>query len=685
MIIPFVVGFVAATTQASSGPETAERAAPVALPVRDVVVFSDRARVTRRGPVHFQGGVQVLRAPDLPGATIPGTIRVTATGSTVVRVETRPVDRERTGIEQVDAWIAAFEALEDRGAVLNGKLTAVRGELSLLQGLQPTPPLPEKDRAGRQLVAAPEAWKDAEDRLARRRAAARDAERALEEELRVVDLERGRLQAEIAARNIGAFSDRLTEVVVIVDGAAGDGSLDVEYAVPGASWKPAYDLAFDPEKGIVRLAAAGLVSQASGEDWPDARLALSTAIPGEGLTLPKLRTWALGDDREFVPVPTPRAAPPTVALFAPPAARARAVDVEREADRALLYQRVGTLLGHVGRGLGLRGTGAGGGGGGDETNADGFVSEERAPALRKRSAPPPPPPPPPPMPSAAPAPMMAAPPSAPVEAERMEDEVYATEGVDEDAAPSMFETAKAVSAARIRGLRLSSRDAWQRPAFYDPFLPAVSAAGFDAVYEAPLPATVPSQAQSLRVPLAAREYAVTTFYEATPSLATTAYLKATVKNGTGLPILAGPANVFVGGAFTGDATLSTTGPGGTIELPLGADEDIRLTRTVIPSTSTKGFVFGERDVTDYAVKIEVGNYKKRAITIRVVDQVPKTNAEKVEIELVSTSPKPQTTPGGESVDGNGLLAFLVDVPAGGTKTITFTYRVSRPKDWRLSQ
>jgi uncharacterized protein (TIGR02231 family) len=231
-----------------------------------------------------------------------------------------------------------------------------------------------------------------------------------------------------------------------------------------------------------------------------------------------------------------------------------------------------------------------------------------------------------------------------------------------------------------RGLRLSSATSWQRPTFSDPYLPAVSAGGFDVVFPAPLPATVPSQADTVRVPLAVRTYDVTTFYEATPSLATTAYLKATVKNGAQVPLLAGPASVFVKGSFAGDATLATTGPGGVLELPLGADEDIRLTRTVVPTTRREGFVVGEQDVTDYAVRIEVGNYKKRPVTIRVVDQIPKTSVDKIAIDLVTTSPPTSTPP-----DGDGLLRWSVDVPAGGSKTLTFTYRVARPKGWRLSQ
>jgi uncharacterized protein (TIGR02231 family) len=229
-----------------------------------------------------------------------------------------------------------------------------------------------------------------------------------------------------------------------------------------------------------------------------------------------------------------------------------------------------------------------------------------------------------------------------------------------------------------RGLALYRGDAWRPQVFSDPTLPAVSAGGFDYVYEAPLPVTVPSQAEQLRVPLAARSYDVTTFYEATPSLATTAYLKATVKNGSRLPILAGPANVFVKRTFSGDAQLATTGPGGALELPLGADEDIRLTRTVIPATKTQGFLFGAEDVTEYAVKIEIGNYKKRPVTIRVVDQLPKANAEKIKVEIISAKPHSQ-----ENADADGLLYWHVNVDAGATKTVTFSYRITRPKGWRL--
>ncbi len=655
-------------TGASSGPDLAERAVAVELPIAEVMVFSDRARVTRRGTVKLSGGPQVFRAPDVPGAVMLDSVRVTATGSKVVRVETRPVQRERWSIDQVDGWIVELEKRGDEIAVVEGAVAAARAELALLSGLGAAPPLPEKDRLGTTTSPSPEAWKDAQDQLAKRRVAARVTEHNLELKLRTLRSAYGVAQREVLKRDLGGFSDTRIEVVVIVDGGSGTGALVVEYAVPGAFWKPAYDLAFNPDIGTVELKASGVVTQATGEDWPQVKLALSTAVPGQGIDLPQLRTWTLGDDREYVPYATARSTPRMTQPFLPPAPKPRLAELQREADNELLASRTEELLAlastPVGDGI-SSGVARGGMMGGAVKGAGLAYSENKA--------------------AERPMPVTMAAPSAPMRQEAaydMDDAVVASESTVRRSGPS---AGKDEAPMRMQGLALRAGIGWQRPTFDDALLPAMSAGGLDYVYDAPVRVTVRSQAEGVRVPLAVRKYPVQTFYEATPSLTTTAYLKATVKNGSALPILAGPANVFVKGTFSGDAQLMTTGPAGVLELPLGADEDIRLTRTVVPATKTQGVLFGEQDVTDYVVKIEIGNYKKAAVTLRVIEVLPRTDAEKLKIELVSTSMKPVTSTSGTTPDADGLLAFHVDVPAGKVVPLSFTYRITRPKNWRLSQ
>jgi len=86
----------------------------------------------------------------------------------------------------------------------------------------------------------------------------------------------------------------------------GSVELAVSYLVQSASWRPIWDARLAPESGAVELALLGEVTQRTGEDWTDARLAVSTAEPGRGLSVPELEPRYLERARP-VPAPTARA------------------------------------------------------------------------------------------------------------------------------------------------------------------------------------------------------------------------------------------------------------------------------------------------------------------------------------------------------------------------------------------
>lgn len=70
-----------------------------------------------------------------------------------------------------------------------------------------------------------------------------------------------------------------------------DIELLVTYMVPQASWTPSYDLrARSSDPAHVELSYYGLIQQNTGEDWKNASVSLSTALPSLGGTVPKLET-----------------------------------------------------------------------------------------------------------------------------------------------------------------------------------------------------------------------------------------------------------------------------------------------------------------------------------------------------------------------------------------------------------
>jgi uncharacterized protein (TIGR02231 family) len=74
---------------------------------------------------------------------------------------------------------------------------------------------------------------------------------------------------------------------------AGAFDLDVSYLVKGASWEPIYDARANFEKSEVEMVSYGIVRQATGEDWSDVNIFLSTAKPTIGGKMPYVSPWFL--------------------------------------------------------------------------------------------------------------------------------------------------------------------------------------------------------------------------------------------------------------------------------------------------------------------------------------------------------------------------------------------------------
>ncbi|HLK92475.1 MAG TPA: DUF4139 domain-containing protein, partial [Polyangia bacterium] len=437
-----------------------------------------------------------------------------------------------------------------------------------------------------------------------------------------------------------------------------------------------------------------VVQQATGEDWPEARLSFSTAMPGRGIELPELLTWTLGERSEFVPRPRARAAPPVEPSY--PVPTEPVTDERRALDAAVVRARLAQARNAPPSVGALR-----------AMEMKDVVVQDRAlddliDAGLAKSAP------------ASPPPAPAGPPAGVARAMRLAErprmqKYQANEAVEAEpasaaseadgeevatrprtlgrrsplaSAPAVGKRAGAPPPPPARRMPLALYDTpppSEAPRLSDPYLPAVSAGGFAFVYRAPTLVAVPSTGKEIRIPLASATFGTTAYYQATPALAATAFLHARVRNDGARPLLRGPVAIFGDGELVGVGEIRTTGPSGDIELPMGADQDVRVVRQVVPSTRTTGLMF-KSDETTYEVKIQIGNYKKQPVTVEVTDQVPRSWNDKVDVKLLGTDPKPLG-----DLDLDGTLRFKVDVAAGATRTVTLRYQITRPHDWELYQ
>ena len=622
----------------------------------------------------------------------------------MLRVEATPIERERLEIEQASKLLDALDAVNDCLDQLADRVGVDEWEVGAVTRFSPAPPVSEEKREGRKglTVDVPSWWK-ALDYLGERANTARMRLARVVDERRLLEAERDKLRADVVKFNQGGFSDRLVQVIAVLEPSGGGPvDLELEYFVPGAKWKPAYNLYFSTAKGQLTMETVAVVEQATGEDWPRAALLLSTATPGRGIDLPELLTWTLGERSEFVPKLRPRRPPQVEPLLPMPAAVSAASEAHAIASE-LVRERLGRAASGQDR---IATTTA--------STADKFANARRDQEIKSLVA------------NAIsgeatastqkqydfqddqayqlPAPqgeMLSAPAAAPPprrvalgrRSRSAESEESGLESARSERAPTTLSWHDVVAVPRKRSgsaapyvrtwsVPMSLVDATtprRPPTFNDPYLPAVSGGGLDYVYRAPTPATIESSGKQVRVPLASQTFRTSVFYEATPALATTAFLRARVRNDGTRPLLRGPATIFGDGEFVGVGEIKTTGPSGDIEFPLGADQDIRLVRQIVPSSKTTGMIMKD-DETVYDVQLQVGNYKKQAVTVEVIDQVPKSRNEEIEVKLLATDPAPSGTP-----DVDGVIRWRVTLQAGETRTLKLRYQIKRPKDWRLYQ
>ena len=95
-------------------------------------------------------------------------------------------------------------------------------------------------------------------------------------------------QRQLQELSAGSSRTEIDAVIVVDKANAPAGTVRLNYLVGAATWKPLYRLRAGGEKDPVSLEYQAAIEQQSGEDWTDASVTLSTALPSLSATLPEL-------------------------------------------------------------------------------------------------------------------------------------------------------------------------------------------------------------------------------------------------------------------------------------------------------------------------------------------------------------------------------------------------------------
>jgi len=673
----------------------------VQAPIESVLVFRRGARVTRR--LSLDDTTERLRIGPLPMALADGTVRVRATGARVRAATVSVAVPEPAETEGRPARNEALERARIEEGAIEARLEVVRASLQALDALE----LVGRGRVEqREPGAIPTGARRAAATL--RRELHGDAHarlRTLEEELRVAREERQAFEQEdriaTAAKQVRPHELRKA-LDVVLDEVGSEAELRIEYDVADARWYPVYTLRFDDAYEQARMEVRALLAQRTGEDWADARLTCSTALPDRQATLPELRSIRLGraqpapprafrelpDDiatlfadfergyptKPEPPVtrsaplraslrvakgeaqppprpapPPPRSAgspPPQAAPFqaAPPAPKAPAPSAAprgRKMKRAV--QETGRFASVADEGfgaaLGLADMDVLVGGGGGP-----FGGAPKPDAIE-------------------PEPMGLA------VADGLLD--YAGLTMADPTDPARGKLRRATDAERL-GVPASvplpgGARSWTPRTPPRTVTPA-PIAGFDHAYVAPGATHVPSDGAFHTVALQVHEGAARRHYVVVPRESRDVFRTVALEP-LGAPLLPGPLDVYVGDRFLTSRSLDATPAGDALELGLGVEAALEVARNASFSERTTGLMRGGLAL-EHEVSVDLENHLRQAAEVEVRERLPvaREGADDVEVKVEEVSPRwepwtPEPQPGSPELRG-GHRWIVKLAPAG---------------------
>lgn len=262
--------------------------------IDSVVVFADRARVTRTRTARCEQGAARAVFERLPAALDTRTLRGEAHGQTeVIGLASELVNERDAADPRARALVAAIDKTEADIKAKDARRAAIADELNDVSAFSDvfTATLAEEMRNPRPDTPA---WGKTFDGLRARRAALTDERRKLDVGLRALQLTLGLQQRQLQTLG-GSERERAyrTAVVTVACRAQHEVTAAVSYVVPGAGWQPEYDVDFSPRgrgktgPGVARITVGARIRQTTGEDWSHVRLQLSTARPKLGAEAPQ--------------------------------------------------------------------------------------------------------------------------------------------------------------------------------------------------------------------------------------------------------------------------------------------------------------------------------------------------------------------------------------------------------------
>lgn len=654
--------------------------------VKSVTVFSGHANVERVFKGKFEAGIYTLKFSHLPPTILDNSVRVSGKGTAAAKIlnvkvtekrligafkkDIRELEKQREELTgQINALTDSNNGLSRRQQFLQLLTEKTTESISNLTDVQP-PPLQNWENMlnflENQLVGDFSKKREIDRKLNR-----------LNEQVRIIDNKLG--------DNLNALGKAEKTVFIDLE-VIKPGHLDVaaSYIIPGAGWTPFFDLRLASSGKQANLTCSALVSQQTGEDWQDVGLTFSTARPLLVKRVPTLTPLIMGAPRRYsrafydnMETADGYSGRIHGIIVLPDGSAVPGVAVTLSSD---IYGSKSTVTDEQGRFYFRRllpGTYQ------VKCELEGFktaiskgwrVYENKITKLNIQ-----------------------------METSAIKEEIVITGktgAIDVRSTTKKYTFGSGSYPARSGGSSYSSSKKSKKTKRVIPTVEVVPKVkpvmeqttamkqrehSFSLSYSLKHKETIASNKTAQKATMFIENYDVEFEHVAVPRLSDHTFLKAAVKNSGETPLLGGRVNIFFDGTFVNTSKIDFVNPGDTFTLTVGADEAVTVKREPIKEVAGTSGVFKKKRKTHAGYTIHIKNFRKIPTKLRVIDQVPISHNEKIQVTDVTCTPGPLPKKEEEEAKETGIMEWLLELAPGESRRIKVAYDVLYPKGMTIAE
>ena len=197
-----------------------------------------------------------------------------------------------------------------------------------------------------------------------------------------------------------------------------------------------------------------------------------------------------------------------------------------------------------------------------------------------------------------------------------------------------------------------------------------------AEFDIKLTYDIPSDGQPYIVDVTQYTLNATYRYSCIPKMEREAFLLARITGWEDLDLVEGPANVYFGGTYVGQSYIYTRSVDDTLDLSLGRDKKLVVTRTKLKEFNNEKTVGSTKKET-FSYEIIVKNTRKTPVDVELMDQIPVSQDADIVVEAIELSK-------GTLDPATGFVTWHMTVPPGESQRVVLTYSIKYPKSKQVN-